>query len=136
MLVLRTNILTDTQVMDIRVKRISVASYWCALTDHTCDTRVLIFLQLARAAQDLDVPYIASGGIADGRGLAAALALGACVRTFSQILISCSHSFCLQGVNMGTLSNSAPGFHYLALFYRNSVHVHRGKVNSMRYNVA
>ncbi|KZS93291.1 inosine monophosphate dehydrogenase [Sistotremastrum niveocremeum HHB9708] len=39
---------------------------------------------LARAAQELNIPYIASGGIADGRGLAAALAFGAC------------------GVNMGT----------------------------------
>jgi len=39
---------------------------------------------LARAAQELKIPYIASGGIADGRGLAAALALGA------------------AGVNMGT----------------------------------
>ncbi|KAH7913335.1 hypothetical protein BJ138DRAFT_1146224 [Hygrophoropsis aurantiaca] len=34
-------------------------------------------LLLARAAQELSVPYIASGGIADGRGLAAVLALGA-----------------------------------------------------------
>ncbi|KAI5896555.1 inosine monophosphate dehydrogenase [Schizophyllum commune H4-8] len=32
---------------------------------------------LARAAQELKVPFIASGGIADARGLAAALALGA-----------------------------------------------------------
>ena len=39
---------------------------------------------LARAAQELKVPYIASGGIANGRQLAAALALGA------------------QGVNCGT----------------------------------
>jgi NAD(P)H-dependent flavin oxidoreductase YrpB (nitropropane dioxygenase family) len=39
---------------------------------------------LARAAQELKIPYIASGGIADARGMAAALALGA------------------AGVNMGT----------------------------------
>lgn len=40
------------------------------------------FDQLARAAQELNIPYIASGGIADGRGLAAVLALGASVRYF------------------------------------------------------
>ncbi|KAF8322714.1 inosine monophosphate dehydrogenase [Clavulina sp. PMI_390] len=39
---------------------------------------------LARAAQEMKIPYIASGGFGDGRGLAAALSLGA------------------QGVNMGT----------------------------------
>jgi len=43
-----------------------------------------MLFQLARAAQELEVPYIASGGFADGRGLAAALALGA------------------EGINMGT----------------------------------
>lgn len=41
-------------------------------------------IQLARAAGELKIPYIASGGIADGRGLASALALGA------------------AGINMGT----------------------------------
>lgn len=34
-------------------------------------------IQLARAAQELKVPYLASGGIADSRGFVAALALGA-----------------------------------------------------------
>lgn len=40
--------------------------------------------KLARAAQELEIPFIASGGIADARGFVAALALGA------------------AGVNMGT----------------------------------
>lgn len=39
---------------------------------------------LRRAAQSLKIPFVASGGFADGEGLAAALALGAC------------------GINMGT----------------------------------
>jgi hypothetical protein len=39
---------------------------------------------LRRAAQSLSIPFIASGGFADGQGLAAALGLGAC------------------GINMGT----------------------------------
>ena len=42
------------------------------------------FILLSKARQTLNVPFIASGGFADGQGLAAALCLGAC------------------GVNMGT----------------------------------
>jgi NAD(P)H-dependent flavin oxidoreductase YrpB (nitropropane dioxygenase family) len=42
------------------------------------------FILLSRARQELKVPFIASGGFADGQGLAAALTLGAC------------------GINMGT----------------------------------
>jgi NAD(P)H-dependent flavin oxidoreductase YrpB (nitropropane dioxygenase family) len=42
------------------------------------------FILLSRARQTLGIPFIASGGFADGQGLAAALALGAC------------------GINMGT----------------------------------
>ena len=42
------------------------------------------FILLPRAAEALDIPFVASGGMADGRSLVAALALGA------------------EGVNMGT----------------------------------
>ena len=37
---------------------------------------------MARAAKELKVPFIASGGIADARGFAAALALGAAVSVY------------------------------------------------------
>src|SRR4030095_9429503 len=42
------------------------------------------FILLPRAADELEIPFVASGGMADGRSLVAALALGA------------------EGMNMGT----------------------------------
>lgn len=61
--------------------------------------------QLARASHELKIPYIASGGIADGRGLAGALALGASVSSLRPIvmlhtLILTPYLF-VKGVNMG-----------------------------------
>ncbi|KAF8582333.1 inosine monophosphate dehydrogenase [Ramaria rubella] len=61
---------------------LSIDGFECA--GHPGEDDIGGIVLLARAAQELNVPYIASGGFADGRGLAAALALGA------------------EGVNMGT----------------------------------
>ncbi|EIW55254.1 inosine monophosphate dehydrogenase [Trametes versicolor FP-101664 SS1] len=61
---------------------LSIDGFECA--GHPGEEDIGGIVLLARAAQELKVPYIASGGFGDGRGLAAALALGAC------------------GVNMGT----------------------------------
>ncbi|KAF9013499.1 hypothetical protein BDQ17DRAFT_1297183 [Cyathus striatus] len=61
---------------------LSIDGFECA--GHPGEDDIGGLVLLARAAQELKVPYIASGGIADARGFAAALALGA------------------SGVNMGT----------------------------------
>lgn len=61
---------------------VSIDGFECAGHPGEDDVPGLVLIPAAVAA--LDIPVIASGGIADGRGLAAALALGA------------------QGVNMGT----------------------------------
>ncbi|KAI0682742.1 inosine monophosphate dehydrogenase [Cerioporus squamosus] len=61
---------------------LSIDGFECA--GHPGEEDIGGIVLLARAAEELKVPYIASGGFADGRGLASALALGAC------------------GVNMGT----------------------------------
>lgn len=61
---------------------LSIDGFECA--GHPGEEDIGGLVLLARAAQELKIPYIASGGIADGRGLAAALALGA------------------AGINMGT----------------------------------
>ena len=61
---------------------ISIDGFECA--GHPGEDDVPGLVLIPAAVDQLDIPVIASGGIADGRGLAAALALGA------------------QGVNMGT----------------------------------
>lgn len=57
---------------------LSIDGFECA--GHPGEEDIGGVVLLARAAQELDIPYIASGGFADGRGLASALALGCSVR--------------------------------------------------------
>jgi NADH:quinone reductase (non-electrogenic) len=64
------------------VDAISIDGFECA--GHPGEDDVPLFVLIPAAAKALSVPFIASGGIADGRGLAAALMLGA------------------EGINMGT----------------------------------
>ncbi len=66
----------------VGVDAISIDGFECAGHPGEDDTPGLILIP--RAADQLDIPIVASGGFADGRGLAAALALGA------------------DGINMGT----------------------------------
>lgn len=61
---------------------VSVDGFECG--GHPGEDDVPNFILLPRAAQELKIPFVASGGMADGRSLVAALALGA------------------DGINMGT----------------------------------
>ncbi|KAI9268864.1 2-nitropropane dioxygenase [Phascolomyces articulosus] len=61
---------------------ISMDGFECA--GHPGEDDIGGLILLAKSAKTLSIPYIASGGMGDGRGLAAALALGA------------------EGINMGT----------------------------------
>lgn len=61
---------------------LSIDGFECA--GHVGEHDIPNFVLLRRAAQELTIPFIASGGYADGEGLAGALSLGAC------------------GINMGT----------------------------------
>ena len=66
----------------LAVDFLSIDGFECA--GHIGEHDLTNFILLRRAAQSLRTPFIASGGFADGQGLAGALALGAC------------------GINMGT----------------------------------
>lgn len=77
-----TTIRHAKSAVKLGVDFLSIDGFECA--GHVGEHDITNFILLSRARQDLKVPFIASGGFADGQGLAAALALGA------------------EGINMGT----------------------------------
>ncbi|KAL2755941.1 hypothetical protein ACRALDRAFT_1034194 [Sodiomyces alcalophilus JCM 7366] len=78
-----TSIRHALSAVKLGVDFLSIDGFECA--GHIGESDITNFILLSRARQALNgVPFIASGGFADGQGLAAALCLGAC------------------GINMGT----------------------------------
>ena len=77
-----TTIRHAISAVKLGVDFLSIDGFECA--GHVGESDITNFILLSRARQALNVPFIASGGFADGQGLAAALALGA------------------EGINMGT----------------------------------
>ena len=77
-----TTIRHAQSAIKLGVDFLSIDGFECA--GHVGESDITNFILLSRARQSLGVPFIASGGFADGQGLAAALSLGA------------------EGINMGT----------------------------------
>jgi len=77
-----TTIRHAQSAVKLGVDFLSIDGFECA--GHVGESDITNFILLSRARQTLKVPFIASGGFADGQGLAAALSLGA------------------EGINMGT----------------------------------
>ncbi|KAF4203559.1 hypothetical protein CNMCM8927_008606 [Aspergillus lentulus] len=77
-----TSIRHARSAIKLGVDFLSIDGFECA--GHIGENDVTNLILLSRARQELGIPFIASGGFADGYGLAAALILGA------------------EGINMGT----------------------------------
>jgi nitronate monooxygenase len=77
-----TSVRHSLKAQAIGCDAVSVDGFECA--GHPGEDDIPGLVLLPRAAEELKIPFIASGGFADGRGLIAALALGA------------------DGINMGT----------------------------------
>jgi len=77
-----TSVRHSLKAQEIGCDAVSVDGFECG--GHPGEDDVPNFILLPRAAEALAIPFVASGGMADGRSLVAALALGA------------------EGINMGT----------------------------------
>ncbi|KZF20295.1 inosine monophosphate dehydrogenase [Xylona heveae TC161] len=77
-----TTIRHAQSAIKLGVDFLSIDGFECA--GHVGESDITNFILLSRARQSISIPFIASGGFADGQGLAAALSLGA------------------EGINMGT----------------------------------
>jgi NAD(P)H-dependent flavin oxidoreductase YrpB (nitropropane dioxygenase family) len=77
-----TSVRHSKKAESIGCDAVSVDGFECG--GHPGEDDVPNFILLPRAAEELKIPFVASGGMADGRSLVAALALGA------------------DGINMGT----------------------------------
>ncbi len=77
-----TSVRHSLKAQDIGCDAVSVDGFECG--GHPGEDDVPNFILLPRAADELDIPFVSSGGMADGRSLVASLAMGA------------------EGMNMGT----------------------------------
>ena len=77
-----TSVRHSVKAQDIGCDAVSVDGFECG--GHPGEDDIPNFILLPRAADELDIPFVASGGIADARSLVASLAMGA------------------EGMNMGT----------------------------------
>ncbi len=77
-----TSVRHALKAQSIGCDAVSVDGFECG--GHPGEDDVPNFILLPRAADELDIPFVSSGGMADGRSLVASLAMGA------------------QGMNMGT----------------------------------
>ena len=77
-----TSVRHSVKAQDIGCDAVSVDGFECG--GHPGEDDIPNFILLPRAADELDIPFVASGGMADARSLVASLAMGA------------------EGMNMGT----------------------------------
>ena len=77
-----TSVRHSLKAQDIGCDAVSVNGFECG--GHPGEDDIPNFILLPRAADELDIPFVASGGMADARSLVASMALGA------------------EGMNMGT----------------------------------
>ncbi|KAH6668927.1 2-nitropropane dioxygenase-like protein [Halenospora varia] len=95
---------------------------------HIGDTDITNIILLRRAAQSLKIPFVASGGFADGEGLAGALALGACGINMGTRFMSTVESPIHENIKRTIVQGSEHDTELLLRKFKNTSRLYKNKV--------
>jgi NAD(P)H-dependent flavin oxidoreductase YrpB (nitropropane dioxygenase family) len=95
---------------------------------HIGETDITNIVLLRRAAQSLSIPFVASGGFADGQGLAGALALGACGVNMGTRFMSTVESPIHENIKQTIVKGSEHDTELLLRKFKNTSRLHKNKV--------
>jgi NAD(P)H-dependent flavin oxidoreductase YrpB (nitropropane dioxygenase family) len=95
---------------------------------HIGETDIPNTVLLRRAAQSLKIPFVASGGFADGEGLAAALAMGACGVNIGTRFMSTVESPIHHNIKKTIVEGSENDTELLLRKFKNTSRLHKNTV--------
>merc|ERR1711939_837231 len=110
----------------VGVDMLSIDGFECAGHPGEDDTPGLLLLALA--ARNLKTPYIASGGIGDGRGLAAALALGAQGVNCGTVFMATKESYIHENIKRAMVKADERSTTHIFRTLRNTARVFKNKI--------
>lgn len=121
-----TSVRHAKSAVKLGVDMLSIDGFECA--GHPGEDDVGGLLLLALAAKNLDIPFIASGGIGNGRGLAAALALGACGVNCGTVFMATEESYIHPKVKQAIVQATEHDTVHIFRTLRNTARVFKNKV--------
>ncbi|GAA5950877.1 hypothetical protein JCM3765_004617 [Sporobolomyces pararoseus] len=121
-----TSIRHAKSAVKLGVDMLSIDGFECA--GHPGEDDIGGLLLLALAAKKLKTPYIASGGIADGRGLAAAIALGAEGVNCGTLFMATKESYIHENIKQKMVESDENQTTHIFRTLRNTARVFKNKV--------
>ncbi|KAF1814569.1 inosine monophosphate dehydrogenase [Eremomyces bilateralis CBS 781.70] len=115
------------------VSAISIDGIECA--GHGGEDNITSLMLLSLCAQQLKIPYIGSGGFADGRGLAAALSLGAAGINMGTRWMCTVESPIHQNVKQAIVDADENSTVLVLRKFRNTTRLHKNKVSQEVFEI-
>lgn len=115
------------KAQDLGVDAVSIDGFECA--GHPGDDDVPGLVLIPAAARALDIPIVASGGFADGRGLVAALALGASAINMGTRFVATTEAPVHDNVKQQIVANSERDTVLVFREFNNTARVARNAVS-------